>query len=115
MTTLLQHTEITKDFAQNTVENMVSTVQNVHHVITNACFHLLDQATGGKNRLETLKENHDAIVDRVYDSIQSINRYLGNLASDLFGNLEDGKLAARALADKPADTTANAKTQKPTA
>ena len=111
MTTLLQRTEITKDFAQTSVENMVTTVQNVHNVITEACFNLLDQVTGGKNRLGTLKEKHDAAVKQVYDAIKSINRNLGNMASELFGTVEDSKIAAEVMTEN--DAKKAAKVQQP--
>jgi len=94
MANLLQQLEIAKDFAQTTVDTTVSAVQNVHSVIADTSYNVLNQGVVDEERLKTLKEKHDATSGQVYDAIRGVNQNLGQLASDYFGSLEDSAHAS---------------------
>ena len=97
MANLLQQLEIVKDFVQTTVDTSVSAVQNVHTVIADTSYNLLNQSIVDEDRIKALKEKHDAATDQIYNAIRDVNQNLGQLASDCFGSLEDSAHASEVM------------------
>ena len=99
MKALLRNLEVAKDFLQTAVDTTVSTVESAHSAIANAAFNVAEQATGGNEKLQQLKEKHDATAGQVYQAIRDVNQAIGQLASDLFEAAEDGAHAAKTMAE----------------
>lgn len=97
MANLLQKLEIAKDFAQTAVDTTVSAVENVHTVIADTSYNVLNQGAVDEERLKKIKEKHDDTTGQIYNAIRNVNQNLGQLASDYFESLEDGAHASNVM------------------
>lgn len=97
MANLLQRLELAKDFAQSAVETTVSAVENVHTVIADTSYNILNQGIVDEKRLNSLKEKHDTTTSQVYNAIRDVNQNFGQLASDYFESMEDSSHAANVM------------------
>jgi hypothetical protein len=87
--------EMVKDLVQETVDRAVTSVETIHHAIAGVPFGVLE-ALGVPDPL-ALRARQRRVLALIYGAVRDVNRYVGDLLSDQFEALEDGRRVARSL------------------
>jgi hypothetical protein len=87
--------EMVKDLVQETVDRGVTSVESIHQTIAAVPFDVL-AAIGVPDPL-ALRDRQQRALGSIYGVIRDVNRYVGELLSDQFEALEDGRRVARTL------------------
>ena len=93
----LTHSELAKDLLQETVDRGVASVEHIHQTIAGLPFDVLE-AAGMPDPLR-LRDRQRRVIGVVYGAVRDANRYVGELLSDGFEAVEDGRHVARVLDD----------------
>jgi len=91
----LARLEIAKDLVQETVDRAVAAVEAVHQAISGVPFDVLE-AFGVPDPLG-LRVRQRALLGAVYGAVRAVNRHVGDLLSDQFEAVEDGRRVSRLL------------------
>ena len=91
----LARIEVVKDLVQETVDRGVTAVEEIHQVIAGVPFAVLE-AVGVPDPLR-LRDRQRRVIGVCYGAIRDANRYVGELLSDGFEAVEDGRHVARVL------------------
>ena len=95
---LLSNIEIIKDMVQEAVDKGASTVEEIHlHIAEIPISQLEKSGLLTPEDAEEKKELHHQSVGQIYNAIRKINSEVGNLASEIFEALEDGKRVSDSL------------------
>jgi hypothetical protein len=87
--------EMVKDLVQETVDRGVTSVETIHQAIAGVPFDVL--ATLGVPDPLGLRARQERLVGLIYGAVRDVNRYVGEMLSDQFETLEDGRRVARRL------------------
>jgi len=82
---------------QDAIDKGAKSVEDIHKTIAALPFETLEKA-GLTN--STLKEKHNQFLGSVYGAIRSVNQQIGDFASDIFENIEDGDYIAKVMDQK---------------
>ena len=82
--------ELLKDLLQTSVDQGAKTVEQVHQVIADMPFEILEKSGLLNEEGESRRELSKNTIGTVYNAIRRINHEIGEFASDIFENLEDG-------------------------
>jgi len=93
----LARIELVKDLVQETVDRGVTAVEEIHQTIAGLPFDVLE-AAGMPDPLR-LRDRQRRVIGVVYGAVRDANRYVGELLSDGFEAVEDGRHVARVLGD----------------
>ena len=93
----LARIELVKDMVQEAVERGVVSVEQIHQVIAALPFDVLE--TLGVPDPLRLRDRQRRVIGIVYGAVRDANRYVGELLSDGFEAVEDGRHVARVLGD----------------
>jgi len=105
----LARIELVKDLVQETVERGATAVEQIHQLIAGLPFDVLE-ALGVPDSLR-LRDRQRRVIGVAYNAVRGANRYLGELLSDGFEAVEDGRRVARVLGD--ADSVSEAARGRP--
>jgi hypothetical protein len=94
---VLARMELVKDLVQETVDRGVSAAEQIHAVIVGLPFEVLD-ALGVPDALR-LRNRLRRAIGVTYGAVRDANRYVGELLSDAFEAIEDGRHATEVLGD----------------
>ena len=89
--------EMVKDLVQETVARGVTSVETIHQAIAGVPFDVL-AAFGVPDPLD-LRERQRRVLGLIYGTVRDVNRYVGEMLSDQFETVEDGRRVARTLRD----------------
>ena len=95
--TQLARIELVKDLVQEAVDRGVTSVEQIHQVIAGLPFDVLE-AVGVPDSLR-LRDRLHRVIGVVYGAVRDANRYVGDLLSDGFEAVEEGRHVARVLGD----------------
>jgi hypothetical protein len=87
--------ELVKDLVQETVDRGVTSVETIHQAIADVPFEVL-AALGVPDPL-ALRARQRRVLGLIYGVVRDVNRYVGEMLSDQFETLEDGRHVAGAL------------------
>lgn len=87
----VQRIELLKDLIQQAVDRGATSVEQIHQYIADLPFETLERIGVLKPEQKSLRDKHRRSIGMVYDAIRGINRQIGELISDQFELLEDGK------------------------
>ncbi len=93
----LQRIELLKDLVQEAVDKGATSVEQVHQYIADLPFEALARSGLLRDDRLGLRQKQRQTIGMVYDAIRRINAEIGQLVSDQFETLEDGREAARTL------------------
>ena len=96
----LQRLELIKDMIQEAVDRGAKSIEQIHQYIADLPFEALERAGLLDDDKLKVREKKTRTIGMVYDAIRGINRQIGELISDQFENLEDGRHVARVLDKK---------------
>ena len=98
--TTLERLELLKDIVQQALDRGATSVENIHQYIADLPFEALERSGLLDDNRIGVRGAQRRTIGTVYDAIRRINREVGDLISDQFENLEDGRTAADMLAQK---------------
>jgi hypothetical protein len=93
----LTRIEVVKDLVQEMIDRGVTSVEQIHQTIAGVPFDVLE-AVGVPDPLRLRDRLHRAI-GVVYGAVRDANRHVGELLSEGFEAVEDGRHVARVLGD----------------
>lgn len=96
MRKFITYTETAKDFIQAGVDTAVSNIEQIHLSVADSVFSLLASGNAPSESLLNAQEKHREAAQTVYETIRTVNRRLGELATDGFEMLENSELAIKA-------------------
>jgi len=98
---VLNKLELLKDMVQEAIDKGATTVEDVHRTIAEVPIEQMER-TGllDADEAQDKKDLHHRTVGTIYDAIRSINRQVGEMASELFEAVEDGKAASDRMDEK---------------
>ncbi|HZP13922.1 MAG TPA: hypothetical protein VFB36_16005 [Nevskiaceae bacterium] len=96
----LQRLELLKDMIQQAVDRGATSVEQIHQYIADLPFEALERAGLLDGDKLKVREKKARTIGMVYDAIRRINKQIGDLISDQFENLEDGRYVAGVLEKK---------------
>lgn len=102
MSTLLR-IEAVKDLVQEAVDQGATTVEQIHKVIADLPFVVLEQRGLLDDTGTALRDTNQRTIGSVYDAIRRINREIGEFASHLFEAVDDQVTVQRTLSERAAD------------
>jgi hypothetical protein len=113
----LQRLELLKDMIQQAVDRGATSVEQIHQYIADLPFEALERAGLLDNDKLKVRQKKTRTIGMVYDAIRRINKQVGDLISDQFENLEDGRYVDRVLREKapPARPVKKKPSRKPRA
>ena len=96
----LQRIELLKDMIQQAVDRGATSVEQIHQYIADLPFEALERAGLLDGDKLKVREKKSRTIGMVYDAIRGINKQIGELISDQFENLEEGRKVATVLEKK---------------
>jgi hypothetical protein len=97
---LLNKIELLKDMIQTSIDQGATTVEEVHQAIADMPFEILEKRGLLNDTASQLRDTQKATIGTVYGKIREINRLVGELASDMIGNVEDGQHISKVIDEK---------------
>ena len=98
---VLDKLEVLKDMVQEAVDKGATTVEEVHRTIAEVPIEQLERAgLLDSEEAQDKKELHHKTVGTIYDAIRSVNRQVGEMASELFEAVENGKKASSTIDER---------------
>jgi hypothetical protein len=97
----LQRLELLKDLIQQAVDRGATSVEQIHQYIADLPFEALERSGLLEEDKLKLRQKKTRTIGMVYDAIRRINKQVGDLISDQFENLEDGRYVDEVLKQKP--------------
>src|SRR3546814_17460265 len=93
----LQRLELLKDLVQQAVDRGASSVEAIHQQIAALPFEMLEKAGLLDDDKLRLRDKQPRTIGTVYETIRRINRQVGELISEQFELIEDGRHKKRVL------------------
>lgn len=93
----IEKMELLKDLVQDAVDKGATSIEEIHKTIAALPFETLEKV-GLAN--STIKEKHNQFLSSVYGAIRSVNQQIGDFASDILENIEDGDYISKAMDKK---------------
>lgn len=94
---IISKIELLKDMVQTTIDQGATTVEEVHQAIADMPFEVLEKRGLLDENKQQLRETQRDTIGTVYNKIREINKIVGDLASDMFENIEDGQHISKVL------------------
>ncbi len=98
----LQRLELLKDMIQEAVDRGATSVEQIHQYIADLPFEALERSGLLDDSKLKLRDKKTRTIGMVYDAIRGINKQIGQMISDQFENLEDGRYIDQVLKQKSA-------------
>lgn len=102
----LERLQLLKDMIQEAIDRGASSVEQVHQYIAELPFDALEKTGVLDDEKLKLKAKQRATIGMVYDAIRRVNREIGQLISDQFENLEEGRHVAKVINENSAKAKA---------
>ncbi len=101
---VLNKLELLKDMVQEAVDKGATTVEDVHRTIAEVPIEQLERSgLLDADEAQEKKELHHRTVGTIYDAIRRINGQVGEMASELFEAVENGKTASDRMDEKDSE------------
>lgn len=98
---VLNKLELLKDMVQEAVDKGATTVEEVHRTIAEIPIEQMERnGLLDAEEAQEKKDLHHRTVGTIYDAIRSINRQVGEMASEMFEAVEDGKQVSDVMDEK---------------
>jgi hypothetical protein len=106
MSNTLLRIEAVKDLIQEAVDQGATTVEQIHKVIADLPFGVLEQSGLLDDTTSSVRDTSQRTIGGVYDAIRRINREIGELASHVLEAIDDQAKVQRTLAETERDEKA---------
>jgi methyl-accepting chemotaxis protein len=105
MSTTLLRIEAIKDLVQEAIDQGATTVEQIHKVIADLPFAVLEQRGLLEDSASSVRDTSQRTIGSVYDAIRRINREIGGLASQIFEAIDEQAKVQRDLGDTKRHST----------
>ncbi len=92
--------ELLKDTVQNAIDNGATSVEQVHQYIAALPFETLEKLGFFEDQAGKLKTKQADTIGIAYDAVRTINRQVGQIFTDIFGQIEDVQIMAKNMAKR---------------
>ncbi len=96
----VERMELLKDTVQQAVDNGATNVEQVHQYIAALPFETLEKLGFFEKQASRVKDKQAATIGIAYDAVRTINRQVGQIFSDIFGQIEDVQIMAKNMAKR---------------
>jgi predicted RNA-binding protein Jag len=101
---VLNKLELLKDMVQEAIDKGATTVEDVHRTIAEVPIEQLESSgLLDADEAQEKKELHHRTVGTIYDAIRRVNSQVGEMASELFEAVENGKAASDRMDEKDSE------------
>lgn len=100
MKAAIDRLELLKDTVQQAVDNGATSVEQVHQYIAALPFETLEKLGFFEEKAGALKEKQADTIGIAYDAVRTINRQVGQIFTDIFGQIEDVQVMAKNMAKR---------------
>ena len=101
---VLNKLELLKDMVQEAIDKGATTVEDVHRTIAEVPIEQMERSgLLDADEAQDKKDLHHRTVGTIYDAIRSINSQVGEMASELFEAVENGKTASDRMDEKDSE------------
>ena len=96
----IERMELLKDTVQQAVDNGATSVEQVHQYIAALPFETLEKLGFFEEKANALKGKQADTIGIAYDAVRTINKQVGQIFSDIFGQIEDVQIMAKNMAKR---------------
>ena len=96
----MERVELLKDTVQQAIDNGATNVEQVHQYIAALPFETLEKLGFFEEKANKLKGKQADGIGIAYDAVRNINRQVGQIFSDIFGQIEDVQIMAKNMAKR---------------
>jgi hypothetical protein len=96
----VERMELLKDAVQQAVDNGATNVEQVHQYIAALPFETLEKLGFFEAHAAKVKDKQAETIAIAYDAVRTINRQVGRIFSDIFGQIEDVQIMAKNMAKR---------------
>ncbi len=100
MKAAVERLELLKDTVQQAVDNGATSVEQVHQYIAALPFETLERLGFFEEQVGKVKDKQAETIGIAYDAVRTINRQVGQIFSDMFGQIEDVQIMAKNMAKR---------------
>lgn len=92
--------ELLKDTVQQAVDNGATNVEQVHQYIAALPLETLEKLGFFEDQVSKVRTKQAETIGIAYDAVRTINRQIGQIFSDIFGQIEDVQIMAKNMAKR---------------
>lgn len=92
--------ELLKDAVQQAVDNGATNVEQVHQYIAALPLETLEKLGFFEDQVSKVRTKQAETIGIAYDAVRTINRQIGQIFSDIFGQIEDVQIMAKNMAKR---------------
>ncbi len=96
----VERMELLKDTVQQAIDNGATSVEQVHQYIAALPLETLEKLGFFEDQVSRLKGKQAETIGIAYDAVRTINRQVGQIFSDIFGQIEDVQIMAKNMAKR---------------
>ena len=96
----IERMELLKDTVQQAIDNGATSVEQVHQYIAALPFETLEKLGFFEEQVGNLKGKQADTIGIAYDAVRTINKQVGQIFSDIFGQIEDVQIMAKNMAKR---------------
>ncbi len=96
----VERMELLKDTVQQAIDNGATSVEQVHQYIAALPLETLERLGFFEDHVSRLKGKQAETIGIAYDAVRTINRQVGQIFSDIFGQIEDVQIMAKNMAKR---------------
>lgn len=96
----IERMELLKDTVQEAVDNGATSVEQVHQYIAALPFETLEKLGFFEEHASNLKGKQADTIGIAYDAVRAINKQVGQIFTDIFGQIEDVQIIAKNMAKR---------------
>ena len=96
----VERMELLKDTVQEAIDNGATSVEQVHQYIAALPLETLEKLGFFEEKVGKVKDKQAETIGIAYDAVRTINRQVGQIFTDIFGQIEDVQIMAKNMAKR---------------
>lgn len=96
----VERMELLKDTVQEAINNGATNVEQVHQYIAALPLETLERLGFFEEHVGRVKDKQAETIGIAYDAVRAINHQIGQIFTDIFGQIEDVQIMAKNMAKR---------------